>query len=322
MMARWVVKWRTQTMTRALRALRSLREMGVWLLMSVALGGCSTYVNAPDDSGAAAARTPQGLDYQVLHDQRFTPADWPQTLTADIYLPDTPDTELRPAVMMVHGGGWEGRSKDDMTPIAKRFARHGYVVINVSYRFAPEFRFPAQLHDLQLARHWIDAHTAEWRIDRARIAGLGYSSGAHLVSLLALVAGTDSPLDRPYGGADTGFAAVVSGGTPADLRLWDSGRLLIQLLGGTKEELPEAYAAASPLTHVHAGAPPFFLFHGTWDDLVPPEHARVLFTALQSHGVHAELYWMRWRGHITAFLLRGDAEAAALDFLAREMPAN
>ncbi|WP_232825279.1 alpha/beta hydrolase [Salinicola sp. RZ23] len=309
-----------QSMARAMRALRIWQEWGLCLMLGMALGGCSTYVNAPDVSGAAAARTPQGLDYQVLPDQLFTPGDWPQPLSADVYLPDTAGDAMRPAVMMVHGGGWEGRSKEDMTPIAKRFARHGYVVINVSYRFAPEFRFPAQLHDLQLARHWIDAHAAEWRIDPGRIAGLGYSSGAHLVSLLALVAGTDSPLDRPYGGADTGFAAVVSGGTPADLRLWDSGRLLIQLLGGTKEELPGAYASASPVTHVHAGAPPFFLFHGTWDDLVPPEHARVLFTALQSHGVHVELYWMRWRGHITAFLLRGDAEDAALDFLAREMP--
>lgn len=304
--------------------IRVMKPLGRWLpavLSCVLFAGCTTYVNAPKGDLPPAWQQPRDLDYRVVKNRTYTPSDWPQPLQADIYLPETAGEALRPAVMMVHGGGWEGRSRDDMTPIAKRFARRGYVVVNVSYRFAPEYRFPAQLNDLQVARHWIDDHAGEWRVDTQRIAGLGYSSGAHLVSLLALVAGTSSRLDAPYGGSDTGFAAVVSGGTPADLRLWDSGRLLIQLMNGTEAERPTAYAEASPVFHVHPDAPPFFLFHGSWDDLVPPEQAETFMQALEVDGNHVELLWMNGRGHITTFLFRGSAESAALDFLAREMPA-
>lgn len=304
-----------------IRVMKPLGRLLPALLACVLLSGCTTYVNAPDGDLPSTLQQPRDLDYRVVENRTYTPPDWPQPLKADIYLPKSSGETRRPAVMMVHGGGWEGRSRDDMTPIAKRFVRRGYVVVNVSYRFAPAYRFPAQLHDLQVARHWIDDHADEWRIDPQRIAGFGYSSGAHLVSLLALVAGTDSELDAPYGGSDTGFAAVVSGGTPADLRLWDSGRLLIQLMDGTEAERPTAYAEASPVFHAHRDAPPFFLFHGSWDDLVPPEQAETFMQALEAKGNHVELLWMNGRGHITTFLFRGSAESAALDFLAREMPA-
>lgn len=294
-----------------------------WLVSALALfalSGCTTYINTPDREAPDAAQQPYDLDYRVIENQTYTPQDWPEALQADVYLPKTEGQASRPAVMMVHGGGWEGRSRDDMTPIAKRFVKRGYVVVNVSYRFAPQYRFPAQLDDLQIARHWINDHTDEWRVDPRRIAGFGYSSGAQMVSLLALVAGTDSELEKPYGGQDTGFAAVISGGTPADLRLWDSGRLLIQLMNGTQAERPTAYAEASPVFHVHPDSPPFFLFHGSWDDLVEPEQAETFMQALENDGNHVELLWMNGRGHITTFLFRGSAESAALDFLAREMP--
>ncbi|OLO03380.1 alpha/beta hydrolase [Salinicola socius] len=304
------------------RVMKSLGRLLPALLVCALISGCTTYINAPDRDVPETARQPHDLDYRVVEDQTYTPPDWPKPLQADVYLPDTEGEARRPAVMMVHGGGWEGRSRDDMTPIAERFVRRGYVVVNVSYRFAPAYRFPAQLRDLQVARRWINAHADQWRVDPQRIAGFGYSSGAHLVSLLALVAGTDSELDAPYGGSDSGFAAVVSGGTPADLRLWDSGRLLIQLMNGTEAERPTAYAEASPIFHVHPDAPPFFLFHGSWDDLVPPEQAEAFLQALENEGNHVELLWMNGRGHITTFLFRGSAESAALDFLAREMPAS
>lgn len=297
-----------------------LRLVLFWLL-SVSLTGCAGHYYESGSVPVSKFKHDNGInyDYRVLSNQSFTPSDWPETLKADVYLPDTPGGNLRPAVMLVHGGGWEGRSRADLTPMAKRFARAGYVAINVSYRYAPAYRFPAQLHDVQIARRWINDNAEAWHIDRERVAGIGYSSGAHLIALLALVAGTESDLDSPYGGRDTGFAAVVSGGTPADLRLWDSGPLLIQLMNGTKAQRPEAYAEASPVYHVHPGAPPFFLFHGTRDDLVPPEQPLALREALLRCGDSVELFWMRGRGHISAFLFRGDAESAALDFLAREM---
>lgn len=66
---------------------------------------------------------------------------------------------------------------------------------------------------------------------------------------------------------------------------------------------------------MHADAPPFFLFHGAMDKLVPFEHAEVLHEALLAHDVHSELYRMRLRGHVSAFVFRGGAMRRAVIFL-------
>ena len=48
---------------------------------------------------------------------------------------------------------------------------------------------------------------------------------------------------------------------------------------------------------------------------MPFEHAQVLYDALLEEGVHAELYRMRLRGHVTSFLIRGGAMRQAIGFL-------
>ncbi|MCS3904551.1 acetyl esterase/lipase [Methylohalomonas lacus] len=259
-------------------------------------------------------------DYAVFTEQTYSPADWPETLGADVYVPR--GAGPFPAIMLVHGGGWrEGRTRSDMNDIARRLARHGFVVVNISYRFAPEYRFPAQLHDLQQAMHWIHDNAGAYRIDSERIGGFGYSAGAHLVTLLATVSEGDE-LDQPHGGAETRLGAVVAGGLPSDLRKFDSGKLVRQFLGGVREEIFSVYAQASPVVHVSPDDPPMFLYHGSWDQLVPVDHARDMYSALQSADIDAELFIDHSRGHITMFLFDGDAVSAGTDFLVRQLPAN
>nr|WP_298522788.1 alpha/beta hydrolase [uncultured Halomonas sp.] len=295
-----------------------MRSLWLLPLLLFVLNGCTTYINAPDTPSTATL--PQTDSFQVYENLVYTPSDWPEALRADVYLPDTPARATkRPAALVVHGGGWQGRSKDDMTDIAKRLARSGIVAVNVTYRFAPQYKFPAQLHDMQQAMAWIHENASAWGIDTSRIAGVGYSSGAHLVSLLALVASEDGELNQPYGGESSKLAAVVSGGTPSNLFKFDDGRLVVEFLGGTRLEVPSQYAQASPMEHITGNAPPFFLFHGTWDSLVPVDHARDFHTALDDAGVDSELYLLRYRGHITTFLTRGSAMDAAMAFLRREL---
>ena len=280
--------------------------------LSLILAGCANHINAPEED-----ITLEHTNYRVQKDVVFSPQGWPQTLKADVYLPD--EARETPAILMVHGGGWERRSRQDMNWIAEHLAGHGFAVMNIDYRFAPEFRFPAQLHDLQIATRWLRTHAAELNVDTRRIGGFGFSSGAHLVSLLGVVAGQGGELNEPHGGPETALAAVVAGGLPSDLRDFGSGKLLRQLMGGTREEMPDLYRAASPAAHVTAQAPPFFLFHGGMDMLVPSKQATDFRALLESEGVENELYIMRLRGHITSFLTSGNAVDEATVFLARHL---
>lgn len=243
----------------------------------------------------------------------YTPDNWPQSLQADIWYPQ--GAGPHPAILMVHGGGWERRSREDMNKLCRHYVAQGYLVMNVSYRFAPEHVYPAQVHDLQQAMHWLHRHAEEISVDRQRIAAFGYSAGAHLVSLLALTAGTGDPLDKPYGGLNTRPAAVIAGGSPMDLRKYPGGKLVPQFLGGRLDDIPEVFAAASPVTRVHDQAPPFFLFHGGSDKLVTIDHAEEFVSAMEREDVPVSLYRQRWRGHIMAFLVIGDALEQADQFL-------
>ena len=54
-----------------------------------------------------------------------------------------------------------------------------------------------------------------------------------------------------------------------------------QVLKGSRDEIPERWEQASPLSHVHAGAPPFFVIHGSGDSLVPVAEARTFVKALR-----------------------------------------
>ncbi len=285
-------------------------KLAALFVAGLLLAGCASHENA--------RREPVALPdtgFEVRSSVRFSPEGWPEALFADLYLPAI--SEPAPAVLLVHGGGWERRSREDMTWIAKALARHGFAVMNIDYRFAPEYTFPAQLHDLQMAMQWLQRWSGDYRIDPEAISAFGFSSGAHLVSLMALTSDARHPLSAPYGGPATRPAAVVAGGIPSDLRRFESGRLIRQFLGGTEQQKPETYRLASPIAHVSPDAPPFFLFHGNLDMLVPPEQAEILYQSLREHGVHAELYRMHLRGHITSFLTAGNAVEQATEFLAR-----
>lgn len=278
----------------------------------VSLPGCSRYYGAESLTGPE----PKNTDYDVVEDLVYTPKNWPQALTGDLYLPQ--QSGPSPVVLMVHGGGWNGRSPADMVWIAEELAGHGFAVFNIAYRFAPEYTFPAQLYDLQVARQWLATNGSRYGLDTQRVSGFGFSSGAHLVALLAVIASSDSDLNQPYGGVNTQLQAVVAGGIPADLARFDSGKLLFQFLGADKQQIPETYRVASPITHITPQTPPFFLFHGGMDSLVPFSQAERFHQALLQKGVDSGLLKLNLRGHITSFVTAGNAVQQGLNFLARQ----
>lgn len=285
--------------------------LGAFLALSLLLAGCAPY---PIGLAGAADRD----EVTRRSDLVYTPPAWPEALAADVYLPRDDGDGLRPAALVVHGGGWQRRDRSDMAAIAAQLADRGYVAINIDHRFAPEHRFPAQLHDLQRAMRWIHDNAAAWRIDTRRIVGVGYSSGAHLVSLLGVIE-PDNPLSEPYGGEHTRLAAVLAGGTPTDLFKFDDGRLVVDFLGGTRAEVPTQYWRASPIRQLGEAPPPFFLFHGRLDSLVPVDHARDFHAALRKRGSPSRLFLQPLRGHLTAFITAGTAIEEGIDFLDRQI---
>lgn len=245
---------------------------------------------------AALAGCTQGsftVEHDVAYDTRFA-AD-----ALDVYMPDNTATG-RPAVVIVHGGSWKMGSRADHETHAQRLAASGYVVVNADYRLVPDGAYPAMMQDVACVFATTRARASEWGIDPDRIAVMGYSAGAHLVSLVA-VASDEADFAPTCAGVSQADvrppAAVISGAGPQDLRDWGGVREVVGLLGELTDHR-ERYTSASPITHVSPTSPPFLFLHGTGDLIVPIEQSRDMQAALEASGVEARLLAVANGGHV------------------------
>jgi acetyl esterase/lipase len=158
-------------------------------------------------------------------------------------------------------------------------------------------------------------NAVKYRIDPTRIAGYGFSAGGHLVALLGTSDKTDG-LEGPGAKADaasTRLQCVVAGGAPCDFRLLPPDvKILSYWLGGTRREKPDAYAKASPATHISKDDPPTFFFHGENDRIVPKLSPTLMAAAMKTAGIHVEFYTVPGASHVRAFF---DATAAQRAFV-------
>ena len=114
------------------------------------------------------------------------------------YGPD-PEQQLRihrptlemglPVVVYLHGGGFVGGSLAVADEVVRDLAeRTGAIVVSVTYRRAPEHRFPAAHDDAFAALRWVREHIAEHGGDPDRIALAGDSAGGNLAAATAFAA--------------------------------------------------------------------------------------------------------------------------------------
>jgi acetyl esterase/lipase len=175
------------------------------------------------------------------------------------------------------------------------------VCVAANYRLTPRATFPDHLVDCKLALAWIREHIAEYGGNPELVVVTGGSAGGHLASLVALTA--NDPRYQPgFESADTSVMACVSFYGVYDLvdtfeavRFPRRGADWFEkkLMGATLRENRGAYAQGSPMSHVGADAPPFFIVHGQADNLVPVAQARRFAEALRASSrqpvVYAEL---------------------------------
>jgi acetyl esterase/lipase len=206
---------------------------------------------------------------------------------------------------VIHGGGWtEGfGDRTDFVLPSFELAKAGYVVFNIAYRLLPEHPWPAQLDDVQRAVRWIRANAATYGVDPQRIGSYGHSSGGHLAAFLG-VRDTRDNSDPALAAFSSRVACVVDLAGDVDLNIpygdSESNALIIRFLGGTADEVPDAYRDASPISWVGEDSAPFLILHATHDEWVPVAHARGMEAALHEAGVTVVYYEDPEAVHITS----------------------
>jgi acetyl esterase/lipase len=79
-------------------------------------------------------------------------------------------------------------------------------------------------------------------------------------------------------------ATYGRGGPPAMGQHDDVNSAESKLVGAPLQSVPDLARAASPLTYVRGGAPPFLLMHGLADSSVPHHQSVIMYDALAAAG--------------------------------------
>jgi acetyl esterase/lipase len=246
----------------------------------------------------AAQQPPTSASFQK--DVIYGRAD-AEELKLDIAQPSTGIAPF-PALLCIHGGGWQLGDKQSYERVIRFFAGHGYVAAALDYRLTPRHRWPAQIEDVKCAIRFLRAHASELGIDPGRIAVLGDSAGGHLALMAGLTSAKDG-LESPtcgdpkasskvqavvdfFGPSDLATMRVPASGEPLIIKSygWDSNQVLFNLVG-TKDRSAPVFRQVSPINYVDPSDPPVLIFHGNQDNLVPLEQSEILDRALTKAGV-------------------------------------
>jgi acetyl esterase/lipase len=221
----------------------------------------------------------------------------------DVMVSKTPAAGPRPVLLNIHGGGWMiGEKGTQAMPLLMHMARCGWLVVDADYRLSPGARFPDHLVDVKRAIAWTRENAARLGGDPRFIVLTGGSAGGHLTALAALTAG--QPAWQPgFEHADTQVQLAVpyygKFDTLAERQPDEPFQdfMASNVFPRPKGEDPALWRDMAPASHIASPAtgahPPFFVLHGTHDELIPVEEARWfvqrLRQALGNEVIYAEI---------------------------------
>jgi acetyl esterase/lipase len=237
----------------------------------LALVACAPLAALNAFAASDGYRLDEGIAYGPLPRQRL-----------DVYTPTAPSPAAGwPVVVFFYGGSWNTGERGDYRFVGAALAERGIVAILADYRLYPEVRYPEFLRDAALALAWGLDNGKRRGGDGRRVFVMGHSAGGYNAAMLAL---------DPRWLAPTGHSAKD------ELAGWIglAGPYEFLPLGpGLSRPVffhPDYPAAAQPIEHVMAGAPPAFLAAPANDGVVNPERStRALAARLRAAGVPVEL---------------------------------
>lgn len=189
-----------------------------------------------------------------------------------------------PLLIWLCGGGFQVMDKDVWWPQWIEFARKGVIVASVEYRTNNETCFPDSLADVKAAIRYFRAHADRYSVDPERIFVGGESAGGALASLAGVSNG------EAHQKFEVGEWLETSSKVQGVIDFYGVVDMTIRPLGKDQE-------LASAIRYVTPDTPPFLIFHGNCDDLVPIDQSERMYETLCENGVRADYYVLDGEGH-------------------------
>jgi acetyl esterase/lipase len=238
----------------------------------------------------------------------------------DIILPEI-GNEPFPVVIMIYGSAFFSNSSKGtcfQNDYGQTLLRNGYAVVSINHRSSKDAIWPAQIHDVKAAIRFIRANAEKFNLDKSFIGITGFSSGGHLSAMAGASSGLKSSnvegleinLEGNIGNfneTSSNVDAVVDFFGPTDFLIMDECGSSFShddvkspessLIGGAIQENKAKTQLANPMNYINPKTPPFLIFHGDKDPLVPHCQSEKLDEKLQLENVESELVIVAEGGH-------------------------
>jgi len=204
----------------------------------------------------------------------------------DLYLPNGPARQDRPAVVFIHGGGFTGGDKAEnrSASVSADLARAGYVVVSCNYVLGPKTKegvWPQNIADCREAVRWVRGHAKELGVNPDRIAVAGGSAGGYLALMVGLSDDKTGPGGDPKATVSAKVSAVIDMYGVVNFSKHGKG----EVPGvGTAQQ-----AAYLPALQADSKDPPVLILHGTADTTVDIQQSQELAAALAKAKIAYEL---------------------------------
>lgn len=238
----------------------------------------------------------------------------------DIFLPKEGKAPF-PVVITIYGSAWFSNSSKSTCfndGLGQTLLKNGFAVVSINHRSSRDAIWPAQIHDVKAAIRFIRGNASVFSLDTSFLGATGFSSGGHLSTMAGVTSNLKAttinnlPIDLEgnvgkFTSESSHVDAIVDWFGPTDFLLMDACGSSFShndskspestLIGGAIQENKEKVALANPISYVSKNTPPFLIFHGTKDPLVPHCESEKLYEKLQKEGVKSELVIIEGGGH-------------------------
>ncbi|MDO4432871.1 MAG: alpha/beta hydrolase [Aerococcaceae bacterium] len=196
------------------------------------------------------------------------------------------DARIRPAMLILPGGGYGFVSPSEAEIVAKAYYERGFNAFVCTYTTNFFHQYPLQLQplkDVSRATRFIRKKAAEFNINPQQIVVAGFSAGGHLAGSLAVHYADMIDEQSAYQAISNRPDAVILAYPVITSGTYTHQGSMEALLGTQPAEQALHYMSLEH--HVTAQTPPSFIWHTADDSVVPVQNSYLYAEACLKAGV-------------------------------------
>ena len=199
-------------------------------------------------------------------------------------------TRIRPAMLVIPGGGYSMVSDREGEPVALKYIDSGFVSFVLSY--SVQTPYPTPLVEAMLAVMYIRDNAEKYSVDKNKVCAIGFSAGGHLAGLLSTVKSREAHIinksikDIMPNGAVLCYPVVTMGAFA------EKGTR--KVITGEDASL---YEELSVEKRVDDNSAPAFIWHTFEDNCVPVENSLMLAQAYRNNKAPFAMHIFEHGGH-------------------------